>query len=70
MGDWGFLGVYVRVYGGLGSEWGLMGSGRSVEGVWRVSGGSLAGFWRVSRRCLERGLGRVSGVFGRGLGGV
>ena len=56
--------------GGLGLSGVWWGSGRGVEGVWRVSGGSLAGFWKVSRRCLERGLGRVSGVFGRGLGGV
>ena len=52
--------------GGLVEVW--KASGGCVVGIWCVSGGSLAGFWRVSGRCLERGLGRVSGVFGRGLG--
>ena len=54
--------------GGLVEVW--KASGGCVVGILRVSGGSLAGLWRVSGRCLERGLGRVYGEFGRGLGGV
>ena len=45
MGDWGFLGVYVRVYGWLGSEWGLV-------GVWKAFGGCLVGVSQGSGGCL------------------
>ena len=63
--------------GGLGLSGFWWGSGRGVEGVWRVgvwwaSGVCLVGFSQGSGGCLQDvlRLGRVSGVFGRGLGGV
>ena len=39
--------------GGLGLSGVWWGSGRDVEGIWRVSGGHLVCVWWESRRVLE-----------------